>query len=76
MEQLWDLSTQCVRENLRVKAVRKLINVWHLQVGGKQATHLGHMLVAGVHAVVIHFDAVLPLAGADGRRSCPVITDC
>lgn len=48
----------------------------HVQVCSEEATHLGHMLVVGFHAVIIQFDAVFPLAGADGRRRCPVVTDC
>lgn len=71
-------NTTCEWQLVCVKALRTSadnINRLHVQVRSKQAAHLGHMLVVGVHAVVGQFNAVFPLTGADGRRSCPVVSD-
>lgn len=51
------------------------INWFHLQLCSKQPAHLGHMLAVAVDVVVCLVPAVFPLAGADGRRACPVVAD-
>lgn len=44
------------------------------QLCGKQSAHLCHMLVV-IHVAVPLVPAQLPLGGADGRRTCPVVGD-